>query len=181
MESMLSQNELGVLALLYFLSVIPILFSIHRTYHHKGFSFHLLFSITYLSVFYLGFPFSLILSFNYGILLQSFENVCLTLFLPTVFYLLYHAVYSIRLLPIKPGKRTEFLYKDASSKIEAKLTALFLLFIALGTMLVFFMINGLLLFKLESYNQIFSSQVTGVALKRFFYFFIPALLIFYFI
>ena len=98
---MLSQNELGVLALLYLLSVIPILFSIHRTYHHKGFSFHLLFSITYLSVFYLGFPFSLILSFNYGILLQSFENVCLTLFLPAVFYLLYHAVYGIRLLPIK--------------------------------------------------------------------------------
>ena len=178
---MLSQNELGVLALLYLLSVIPILFSIHRTYHHKGFSFHLLFSITYLSVFYLGFPFSLILSFNYGILLQSFENVCLTLFLPTVFYLLYHAVYGIRLLPIKSGERTEFLYKDANSKIEAKLTALFLLLIALGTMLVFFMMNGLLLFKLESYNQIFSSQVSGVALKRFFYFFIPALLIFYFI
>ena len=55
---MLSQNELGVLALLYLLSVIPILFSIHRIYHHKGFSFHLLFSITYLLDFYLGFHFS---------------------------------------------------------------------------------------------------------------------------
>ncbi|WP_407263422.1 WzyE family oligosaccharide polymerase [Klebsiella pneumoniae] len=30
--------------------------------------------------------------------------------------------------------------------------------------------------KLNSYSQIFSAEVSGVALKRFFYFFIPAML-----
>lgn len=47
-------------------------------------------------------------------------------------------------------------------------------------MLVFFMMNGLLLFRLESYNQIFSSQVRG-CIKTIFLFFYSALLIFYFI
>ncbi|HBO38732.1 MAG TPA: O-antigen assembly polymerase, partial [Pasteurellaceae bacterium] len=59
--------------------------------------------------------------------------------------------------------------------------ALLLLLIAGISMLIFFVMNGLLLFKLEAYNQIFSAQVKGVWLKRFFYFFIPALLIMYFV
>ncbi|WPM84668.1 WzyE family oligosaccharide polymerase [Apirhabdus apintestini] len=33
---------------------------------------------------------------------------------------------------------------------------------------------------MHSYSEIFSSQVSGVALKRFFYFFIPAMLVLYF-
>lgn len=46
---------------------------------------------------------------------------------------------------------------------------------------IFFAHNGFLLFKLNSYSQIFSSEVSGVALKRFFYFFIPAMLVVYFL
>ncbi|UQQ18319.1 WzyE family oligosaccharide polymerase [Salmonella sp. WGH-01] len=38
-----------------------------------------------------------------------------------------------------------------------------------------------MLFRLHSYSQIFSSEVSGVALKRFFYFFIPAMLVVYFL
>lgn len=53
--------------------------------------------------------------------------------------------------------------------------------VALGTVSVFFMHNGFLLFKLHSYSQIFSADVSGVALKRFFYFFIPAMLVVYFL
>lgn len=53
--------------------------------------------------------------------------------------------------------------------------------VAIGTVGIFFMQNGFLLFKLNSYSQIFSSDVSGVALKRFFYFFIPAMLVVYFL
>ncbi len=53
--------------------------------------------------------------------------------------------------------------------------------VAMGTVGIFFMHNGFLLFKLNSYSQIFSSEVSGVALKRFFYFFIPAMLVVYFL
>ncbi|MDP1194672.1 WzyE family oligosaccharide polymerase, partial [Klebsiella pneumoniae] len=38
-----------------------------------------------------------------------------------------------------------------------------------------------LLFKLNSYIHIFSSEVSGVALKLFFYFFIPAMMVVYFL
>ncbi len=53
--------------------------------------------------------------------------------------------------------------------------------IALVSVAIFFMHNGFLLFRLHSYSQIFSSEVSGVALKRFFYFFIPAMLVVYFL
>lgn len=178
---MLSPIELGILSLFYVLSVMLILFLAYRAFYQKGFSFNFLFTVTYLSVFYLGFPFSLILSFYFGVTLQSFENLFLTLFLSIVFYLIYYTIYYIRLMPSGAYAAISMGEIGLGSKTEVKLTALFLLFIALVTMIVFFIMNGLLLFKLEAYNQIFSSQVSVVALKRFFYFFIPALLIFYFL
>ncbi|MCD9175669.1 WzyE family oligosaccharide polymerase, partial [Escherichia coli] len=67
------------------------------------------------------------------------------------------------------------------NKVETNLTCLLLISVAVVTVGIFFMENGFLLFKLKSYSQIFSSQVSGVALKRFFYFFIPAMLIVYFL
>lgn len=45
---------------------------------------------------------------------------------------------------------------------------------------IFFAHNGFLLFKLNLTAR-FSAEVSGVALKRFFYFFIPAMLVVYFL
>ncbi len=63
------------------------------------------------------------------------------------------------------------------NRVETHLTWVMLMTIALVSVAIFFMHNGFLLFKLQSYSQIFSAEVSGVALKRFFYFFIPAMLV----
>ena len=67
------------------------------------------------------------------------------------------------------------------NRVETHLTWGILLGLALLCVGIFFAHNGFLLFKLNSYSQIFSSEVSGVALKRFFYFFIPAMLVVYFL
>lgn len=67
------------------------------------------------------------------------------------------------------------------NRVETHLTWVILMGIALVSVAIFFMHNGFLLFRLHSYSQIFSSEVSGVALKRFFYFFIPAMLVIYFL
>jgi antigen polymerase len=67
------------------------------------------------------------------------------------------------------------------NRVETHITWILLALVAIGTVGIFFMQNGFLLFKLNSYSQIFSSDVSGVALKRFFYFFIPAMLVVYFL
>ena len=65
--------------------------------------------------------------------------------------------------------------------MEAHLIWGILALLALVTVAIFFMRNGFLLFRLHAYSEIFSSEVSGVALKRFFYFFIPAMLVVYFL
>lgn len=178
---MLSDTELIILSLFYLLSLSVILSLVYRSFKQTGFSFHLLFSFTYLLVFYLGFPFSLVLSFEFAIGLNTFDILVKTLLFSTVFYVIYHTIYKIRLMPISQAQTVIAPQSEFNSSGEAKLTAFLLLAVSLTTMMYFLSVNGLLLFKLDAYNQIFSAQVNAVALKRFFYFFIPALLIVYFL
>ena len=63
------------------------------------------------------------------------------------------------------------------NRVETNLTWILLALIAIVTVGIFFLQNGFLLFKLKTYSQIFFCQVSGVALKRFFLFFIPAMLV----
>ncbi|MCV5604921.1 WzyE family oligosaccharide polymerase, partial [Escherichia coli] len=63
------------------------------------------------------------------------------------------------------------------NRVETHLAWGILMGLALLCVGIFFAHNGFLLFKLNSYSQIFSAEVSGVALKRFFYFFIPAMLV----
>ena len=178
---MLSDAELSILTAFYFLSLGVILPLTYSSFKRDRFSFHLLFTLTYLLVFYLGFPFSLALSFGFDISLNSFDILLKTLLVSTVFYVIYYTTYKIRLLPVKKTPTIMASHAEFNSVIEAKITAFLLLIVSLVAMFYFLSVNGLLLFKLDGYNQIFSAQVNAVALKRFFYFFIPALLILYFL
>lgn len=171
------------LATFYIFSISLILSLAYRCYQRQGFSIHLLFTLAYFVTFYLGFPFSLALALGFDISVQNVEILFVTLFTATVGYLLYYGVYSVRLLPItkQVGYHNKFTAFQRYSISEAKLTAFFLIGIALSAVGYFFLQNGLLLFKLTQYNQIFSQEVNAVALKRFFYFFLSGLLIFYFL
>ncbi|HBO38731.1 MAG TPA: O-antigen assembly polymerase, partial [Pasteurellaceae bacterium] len=127
---MLSWTELGTLTLLYILSISLILHFAHRSFRKERFSFHLLFTLTYLLVFYLGFPLSIGLSFSFNIQLNDFPVLFNTLFISTAFYVGYHAVYQIRLLPFSPPKVQMLPQATLNAKTDAKLTALLLLLIA---------------------------------------------------
>ncbi len=98
---MLSDAELSILMAFYFLSLSVILSLAYGSFKRERFSFHLLFTLTYLLVFYLGFPFSLALSFGFDIGLNSFDILLKTLLVSTVFYVIYYTTYKIRLLPVK--------------------------------------------------------------------------------
>jgi WzyE protein. len=143
------------------------------------FNFNVFFSLLFLLTFFFGFPLSMTLVFRFdvgiappGILLQAqLSAAC--------FYAIYYVTYKTRLRAARPEAVRRPLF--TMNRVETHLTWLLLALIALVSVSIFFMHNGFLLFKLHSYSQIFSSEVSGVALKRFFYFFIPAMLVVYFL
>ena len=59
------------------------------------------------------------------------------------------------------------------NRVETNLTWVILMGIALVSVGIFFMHNGFLLFRLNSYSQIFSSEVSGVAFKTLLLLFHP--------
>lgn len=174
---------LVALVIFYVCSVVGIGSLMWRDYRSAGFSFHLLFSAIYAVTFYFGFPFSLALHWggNWGAdwlgstwaeLSPLFEALALS----SVGYGAYWLAYHWRNRPVQA-----VTISSKNANRTAKMTAWLLGTVAVGALLWFLAWNGFLLFRLEKYSQIFSAHVSGVALKRFFYFFLPALLIFFFI
>lgn len=172
--------EYSLLSGFYMLSAWLMLALCYIAYKRTPFSFHLLFSLIYFITFYLGFPLSLILALSFDVVLPNIESLVLTLSSALLGYLIYYVIYHVSLLSgtYTRQQAVEFSWKFA--KFEAKMTACLLAGIAIVSLITFISMNGFLLFKLTQYSQIFSAAV-GVALKRFFYFFIPALLIVFFL
>lgn len=164
----------------YCLCVWAVLAGIFRSYQQQRFSFHLLFSGVYFITFFVGFPFSMGLQSGFGVSLPSVEMLFLTLATATIGYFIYLLSYQF----FVRAEARAIEHRHFSSPFEqkrAKLTACFLFLVAILSLGYFIAVNGLLLFRLEKYSQLFSQLVQAVALKRFFYFFLPALLIVYFL
>lgn len=167
---------LAGLILFYVIAISVLVWIIQRDYRQQGFSFHLLFSGIYLITFFGGFPFSMTMAelFEYRLPVVSMLWNILAIALGG--YLIYYVSY------LYIGRNKQIPRYAVEVKSLANLTAWILMTIAILSLLVFMLLNqGLLLFKLEKYSHIFSAQVSGVALKRFFYFFLPALLIWFFL
>ena len=141
------------------------------------FSFYFCFSITYLVTFYLGFPLSVALVFGFAAPVVPSWYLGCALLLALLCYLLFSAMYTIRLpVPIRtPGPLLII------NRRETTMAGVLLTLVAVVTLTTFITQNGLVLFEVHSYSQAFSSQVSGQALKRFSYFLIPAMLIYYFL
>ncbi|ERK17176.1 putative ECA polymerase [Pantoea sp. AS-PWVM4] len=166
------------LLVVYLFSLGFILTLTWREFKRVRFNFHLFFTILFLLTFYFGFPLTSILVFRFNMAVVPAEFLLQALLAATSFYAIYYVSYKVRLRPATRVPRKPWLQMN---RVETHLTCLLLALVAIGTVTVFFLHNGLLLFRLTAYNQIFSSEVSGVALKRFFYFFIPAMLIRYFL
>lgn len=162
----------------YLLSLAFILTLTWKEFKRVRFNFHLFFTLLFLITFYLGFPLTSLLVFRFNVSVVPAEYLLQALLSATAFYAVYYTSYKVRLRPRQAAPATSWLRMN---RVETQLTCALLVLVALGTATIFFLHNGLLLFRLTAYNQIFSREVAGVALKRFFYFFIPAMLILYFL
>lgn len=170
--------ELGGLALVYFISLGFILLLTYQEFRRVRFNFNVFFSMLYLLTFYFGFPLTCMLVFQFDVAVVPVNALLHALLASTSFYAIYYVTYKVRLRkPANGPSRPLF----TMNRVETNLTWILLALIAFVTVGIFFLQNGFLLFKLKTYSQIFSSQVSGVALKRFFYFFIPAMLVVYFL
>lgn len=171
-------GELGGLAVVYLVSIIFMGTLLYKEFRRVRFNFNIFFSLLYLLTFYFGFPLTCALVFQFDVAVVPAEYLLYAQLAATSFYAIYYVAYKTRLTArSETVKRSMF----TMNRVETNITCLLLIMVAVVTVGIFFMQNGFLLFKLKSYSQIFSSQVTGVALKRFFYFFIPAMLIVYFL
>ena len=149
-----------------------------REFRRVRFNFNVFFSLLFLLTFFFGFPFTSVLVFGFNVAVVPSEFLLQALLAASCFYAIYYVSYKTRLRArsTRPPRQVFTI-----NRVEANLSWILLALVALGTVSVFFMHNGFLLFKLHSYSQIFSADVSGVALKRFFYFFIPAMLVVYFL
>ncbi len=166
------------LLVVYLLSLAFILTLAYREFRRVRFNFNVLFTLLYLLTFYFGFPFTCLLASVFDVVVVPADFLLYTLLSATGFYAIYYVCYKTRLTAPSAQPRKPIFHMN---RVEAHLTWMILAAIAITAVGIFFMQNGFLLFKLTTYSQIFGSEVSGVALKRFFYFFIPAMLVVYFL
>ncbi|RJQ88416.1 WzyE family oligosaccharide polymerase [Amycolatopsis panacis] len=171
-------GELVLLAALWTLCVATLGLVICRKFRAQRFSFDFCFSVAFLITCYLGFPLSVALVVGFGERIVSTSSLAGALLLPMVCYGVYHLARSTRRSASAPPRPARWF---AANQRVAGLTAVLLAAVAVGTLVVFIAQNGLLLFKVDTYSQAFTKDVSGQALKRFSYFFIPAALIWYFL
>lgn len=170
--------QLGGLTLVYFISLGFILLLTYQEFRRVRFNFNVFFSMLYLLTFYFGFPLTCLLVFQFDVAVVPVDALLHALLAATSFYAIYYVTYKVRLRKASSEPSRPLF---TMNRVETNLTWILLALIAIVTVGIFFLQNGFLLFKLKTCSQIFSSQVSGVALKRFFYFFIPAMLVVYFL
>ncbi|WP_340622111.1 ECA oligosaccharide polymerase [Xenorhabdus siamensis] len=179
--------QFGGLFVVYTISLIFIITLMYREFRRVRFNFNIFFSLLYLLTFYFGFPLTSLLVFQFDVQVVPVDSLLHAMLASGCFYAIYYVSYKIRLRYRIPDVDTTSINAVSRkplftmNRLETNLTWLLLAGIAIFTVVSFFLQNGFLLFKLQSYSQIFSSQVSGVALKRFFYFFIPAMLVVFFL
>ncbi|WP_058911773.1 ECA oligosaccharide polymerase [Entomohabitans teleogrylli] len=151
-----------------------------REFRRVRFNFNVFFSLLFLLTFFFGFPLTATLVFRFDVSVVPPEVLLQALLAAACFYGIYFVTYKTRLRKPAPSAHSgSGLF--TMNRLETHLAWGILMLLALASVTVFFLHNGFLLFRLQSYSQIFSSEVSGVALKRFFYFFIPAMLVVYFL
>ncbi len=174
----MSLAQFGGLLLVWLVSLGFILTLTWREFRRVRFNFNVFFSLLFLLTFYFGFPLTSLLVFRFDVAVVPPAFLLQALLAAGSFYAIYYVSYKTRLRARRVDSGRSLF---SVNRVEAHLIWGILALLALITVAIFFMRNGFLLFRLHAYSEIFSSEVSGVALKRFFYFFIPAMLVVYFL
>ena len=175
----MSQLEFCGLLVIWLLATMFIATLTWFEFRRVRFNFNVFFSLLFLLTFFFGFPLTSVLVFRFDVGVAPPGIMMQTLLAAACFYAIYYVTYKTRLR--KPSEVQPRRPLFTMNRVETHLTWVMLMLIALVSVGIFFMHNGFLLFRLQSYSQIFGSEVSGVAFKRFFYFFIPAMLVVYFL
>lgn len=143
------------------------------------FNFNVFFSLLFLLTFFFGFPLTSILVFRFDVAVAPPEILLQALLSAACFYAVYYVTYKTRLRKRVEDKPRRPLF--TINRVEAHLTSGYPDGDCIGE-------RGRLLYaqripavQTAILQPNFSSEVSGVALKRFFYFFIPAMLVVYFL
>nr|BET44698.1 MAG: ECA oligosaccharide polymerase [Candidatus Aschnera chinzeii] len=174
----MSLLQVSILCLIYTKSLSFILYIIYNEFKKTQYNFNFIFSLCYIVTFYFGFPFTIILAFYFKIKTASFFATLLTLIISFIFYLIYYITYKFK---FQISHKTNKKITIDLNTTETYITSIILILISIITSCIFFLQNGFLLFYLKSYNQLFSDQISNIFLKHFFYFFIPGMLIYFFL
>ena len=175
----MSQLQFSGLLVVWLLSTLFIATLTWFEFRRVRFNFNVFFSLLFLLTFFFGFPLTCTLVFRFGVGVSPPDVLLQTLLISVCFYAVYYVTYKTRLRSATASAPRRPLF--TMNRVETHLAWGILMGLALLCVGIFFAHNGFLLFKLNSYSQIFSAEVSGVALKRFFYFFIPAMLVVYFL
>nr|WP_318384916.1 ECA oligosaccharide polymerase [uncultured Enterobacter sp.] len=175
----MSQLEFCGLLVIWLLATLFITTLTWFEFRRVRFNFNVFFSLLFLLTFFFGFPLTSVLVFRFNVGVAPPGIMMQSMLAAACFYAIYYVTYKTRLRAQTAQAARRPLF--TMNRVETHLAWVMLMGIALISVGIFFVHNGFLLFKLHSYSQIFSAEVSGVALKRFFYFFIPAMLVVYFL
>ncbi|ELI8305973.1 WzyE family oligosaccharide polymerase, partial [Yersinia enterocolitica] len=95
--------------------------------------------------FYFGFPLTCMLVFQFGVAVVPVEYLLYAMLSATAFYGIYYVSYKTRLSKQRSQPRAPVF---TMNRVETNLTWMLLALVAIGTVGIFFMQNGFLLFKL---------------------------------
>lgn len=158
---------------LYFALIILYAFTIYFLLR-KGF-FSILFTFLVFVVLLLGPAMTFILNVYFDVPISDGEHIfkaLLYIFLFFVFYFLTCIV-----LPSRVILHKTFIIHT----LEVKIMGWVLMCIGVGSLVLFVSLNGFLFFIIENYDDVFSDIIKISWIRKFFYFFYPAAIIFYFL
>lgn len=182
---MLTYPNIILLLTIYFFSFSVLMVHLVKTVYNQGLSFHFFFTLLYIITFFLGVPLSLLLNTGFNVRLMSMDVLVITISVSFIFYMVYYLSYRIKLTSSEtlnhPTSYQVIASTHSKSAVaKAHFFGIIFILIGAGSAVLFYLSNGFLLFQLSNYSEIFAPTVHFSFLKRFFYFFIIGLLVFYF-
>jgi antigen polymerase len=149
----MSQLQFSGLLVVWLLSTLFIATLTWFEFRRVRFNFNVFFSLLFLLTFFFGFPLTSILVFRFDVSVAPPEILLQALLSAACFYAVYYVTYKTRLRSVQQTAPRRALF--TMNRVETHLTWVMLMTIALVSVGIFFMHNGFLLFKLQSYSQIF--------------------------
>lgn len=140
----------------------------------KGF-FNVFFMFLIFVVLLLGPAITFVLNIYFDVPISNGEHIHKTFSYMSMFMIFYF------LTSVALPSRVVFHKAVSIRNLEVKIMGWVLLCIGAGSLVLFLSLNGFLFFTIENYDEVFSNEIKISWVRKFFYFFYPSVIIFYFL